>query len=192
VETSGDGKWHEMEDADAYGEEYKKYNRTVIGRALVLLKLEETAMLRATTSEESFAGVKCSYVDATGAFDKRMADVIYQWRRHLEDAELESWKTQKRCDGIVDMVVNKVRRYMEMYKAKEVELSLDRKRKQEAENDDVWELEDELKDKKRHINKEVGTRGTIVNPSEMRFTRSRAQAMKDSVEDLEARRSEPE
>jgi hypothetical protein len=45
-----------VEDADTYGEEYKKYNRTVIGRALVLSKLEEAAMLRATTV----------------AFDKRM------------------------------------------------------------------------------------------------------------------------
>jgi hypothetical protein len=67
------------------------------------------------------------------------------------------------------MVVNKVTRYMETFKAKEVELSPDRKRKHEAENDDVWEPEDELKDKKRRIDKEVGTRGTIVNPSEMRL-----------------------
>jgi hypothetical protein len=56
----------------------------------------------------------------------------------------------------------------------------------------VWEPEDELKDKKRCIDKEVGTRGTIVNPNEMRFTRSRAQVIKDNVEDLEACRSEPE
>jgi hypothetical protein len=129
VEKSGDGKWHKVEDANTYGEEYKKYDRTVIGRALVLSKLEEAAMLRATTSEESFAGVKCSYVDAASAFDKRMADVIYQWRHHLEDAKSESWKTQKGCDGIVDMVVNEVRRYMETFKAKEVELSPNRKRK---------------------------------------------------------------
>jgi hypothetical protein len=60
VEKSGDGKWHEVEDADAYGEEYKKYNRMVIGRALVLSKLEEGAMFWATTSEESFMGAKCS------------------------------------------------------------------------------------------------------------------------------------
>jgi hypothetical protein len=110
VEKSRDGKWHEVEDVDAYREEYKKYNQTVIGRALVLSKLEEAAMLWTTTSEESFVGIKCSSVDATGTFDKRMADVIYQWRRHLEDAESESWKTQKGCDGVVDMVVSKVTR----------------------------------------------------------------------------------
>jgi hypothetical protein len=129
VEKSGDGKWHEVEDADAYGEEYKKYNQTVIGRALVLSKLEEAAMLRATTSEESFAVVKRSYVDAAGAFDKKMADVIYQWRHHLHDAESESWKTQKGCNGIVDMVFSKVTRYMETFKAKEVEFSPEHKRK---------------------------------------------------------------
>jgi hypothetical protein len=39
VEKSGDGKWHEVEDVDACREEYKKYDRTVIGRALILSKL---------------------------------------------------------------------------------------------------------------------------------------------------------
>jgi hypothetical protein len=169
---------------DTYGEEYKKYDRTVIGRALVLSKLEEAAMLWATTSEESFTVVKSSYVDAVGAFDKRMADVIYQWRRHLQDAESESWKTQKGCDGAVDMVVSKVTRYMETFKAKEVELSPECKRKREAENDDVWELGDEMKNKKRRIDKEVGIHATIVNPSEMRCTHSRVLAIKDCVEDL--------
>jgi hypothetical protein len=129
VEKSGDGKWHEVEDVDAYGEEYKKYDWTVIGRALVLSKLEEAAMLRATTSEESFTVVNRSYVDAAGAFDKRMAEVINEWRHHLHDVESESWKTQKGCDGVVDMVVSKVTRYMETFKAKEVELSPERKRK---------------------------------------------------------------
>jgi hypothetical protein len=90
MEKLGDGKWHEVEDADTYGEEYKKYDRTVIGKALVLSKLEEATMLQATTSEESFTVVKCSYVDAAGSFDKRMADVIYQWRCHLQDAKSES------------------------------------------------------------------------------------------------------
>ena len=92
-----------------------------------------------------------------GHVDKRMADVIYQRRHHLEAAESESWKTQKGCDGTMDMVINKVMRYMEMFKAKEVELSHDRKRKHEAKNDDVWEPEDELKDKTCRIDKEVKT-----------------------------------
>ena len=77
MEKSRDGKWHEVEDADTYGEEYKKYNQTVIGRALVLSKLEEAAMLQAITLEESFMVVKYSYVDAASTFDNRMANVIY-------------------------------------------------------------------------------------------------------------------
>jgi hypothetical protein len=164
----------------------------VDGRALVLSKLEEAAMLRATKSEESFTSAKCSYVDAAGAFDKRMVDVIYHWRRHLQDTESESWKTQKGNDGAVDIVVNKVTRYMETFKAKEVELSPDRKRKQEAQSDSVWEPEEELKHKKHRIDKEVEARGTIMYPSEMQCIHSRALALKDNVEDLEACRSEPE
>ena len=93
MEKSGDGKWHEVEDANAYGEEYKKYDRTVIGGALVLSTLEEAAMLLATMLGESFMGVKCSYINATSAFDKKMANVIYHWKCHPEDAESKSWKT---------------------------------------------------------------------------------------------------
>ena len=73
MEKLGNDKWYKVEDVDAYGEEYKKYNWIVINRALVLFKLEEATMLWATISEESFVGVKCSYVDATGKFNKMMA-----------------------------------------------------------------------------------------------------------------------
>ena len=64
----------------------------MIGRVLVLSKLEEATMLQATTSKESFKDVKCSYMDAAGAFDKKMDDVVYQWRCHLHDVEPTSWK----------------------------------------------------------------------------------------------------
>ena len=90
-------------------------------------------------------------------------------------------------------MVSKVTRYMETLKAKEVELRPERKKKRGAENDDVWEpAEDELKKKKRRIDNEAGTSGTNVSPSEMRCTRSRAQALRGNVEDLEAGRSEAE
>ena len=79
-----------------------------------------------------------------------------------------------------------------MFKAKEVELSPKRKRKHEAENDDVWEPEDEVKHKKHYIDKDVEAHGTIMNPNEMRCIHSRALVLKDSVEDLEAHRNESE
>jgi hypothetical protein len=105
---------------------------------------------------------------------------------------LESWKTQKGNDGAVDIVVSKVTRYMETFKAKEVELSADRKRKQVAESNDIWELEEELKYKKRHLDMEVEACGTIMNPSQMQCICSRTLALKDGVEDQEACRSKEE
>jgi hypothetical protein len=49
----------------------------LIGRALVLSKLEEVAKLWATILEESFQDAECFYVDAASAFDKRMGDVVH-------------------------------------------------------------------------------------------------------------------
>ena len=67
-----------------------KYNYTLIGRALVLSKLEEVAMLLLQCQRKSLKMQKCSYVDAMGAFDKRMDDVINFWKSHLHNAKLES------------------------------------------------------------------------------------------------------
>jgi hypothetical protein len=92
----------------------------------------------------------------------------------------------------VDIVVNKVTRYMVTFKAKEVELNSDRKRKQEAESDDIYEAEEELKNKKHCIDMKVKAHGTIMNPSQMRYIRSRTLALKDGVEDQEACKSKDE
>lgn len=194
MEKSGDGKWHEVEDADAHGEEYKEYDQTVIGRALVLSKLEDAAMLRATMSEESFVDAEHSYVDVAGAFDKRINDLIDEWRRHVQDAASKpSWKTPEEFDAAVDTVVSKVTSYMETLEAKQVELSHDRKRKRAAEDDDVWEpTQEEVKEKKRRIDNEAETSGTNENPGEKRRTRSMAQAQRGDVEDLQAGGSEAE
>ena len=104
---------------------------------LVLSKLEEATMLWATTSEESFVDVENFYVDVASAFNRRINDVIDHLRRHIEDVESKSWKTPKEFDAALDTVVSKMTRYMETFKAKEVEFSLERKKKRAAENDDV-------------------------------------------------------
>ena len=95
VEKSRDGKWHKVEDAEVYGEEYKKYDQMVIGRALVFTKLEEATMLQAIMSEESFVAIERSYVDVAGTFEKKMVDVIHYWKCHLEDAESKSWRHKR-------------------------------------------------------------------------------------------------
>jgi len=194
VEKSGDGKWHEVEDADAYGEEYKKYDQTVIGRALFLSKLEDAAMLRATMSEESFVDAEHSYVDVAGAFDRRINDIIDEWRRHVvQDGSKLSWEAPKEFDAVVDRMVSKVTRCMETLEAKQVELGPDRKKKRAVENDDQWEpTQKELREKKRRIDNEAEASGTNESPGEMRCTRSKLLALRGNVEDLGAGRSEEE
>ena len=56
-----DGSWHEVEDAIDFGKKYENYNRTSVGRALFLVKLEEAARLRCSIDEASFADVGCDY-----------------------------------------------------------------------------------------------------------------------------------
>jgi hypothetical protein len=150
--------------------------------------LEDAAMLRATMSEESFVDAEHSYVDVAGAFDRRINDLIDEWRRHVQDAASKpSWKTREEFDAVVDTVVSKVTSYMETLEAKQVELSHERKKKWAAENDDVWEpTQEELKEKKRRIDNKAGTSGTNASPGEKRCTRSMAQAQRGNVEDLQA------
>ena len=76
-----------MKHADVYRKDYMKYNRTLIGRALVLSRLKNVVKLWATISEESFKDVECSYVDVAGASNKRMDDVVHFWKNHLYNAE---------------------------------------------------------------------------------------------------------
>jgi hypothetical protein len=150
-----------VEDIDVYREKYMKYDCTLIGRVLVLSKLEEIAKVWATMLEECFKDEKCSYVDVAGAFDKRMGDVINFWRKHLHNAESDSWKTLKKNDDIVNIVIGQVTRFIKTFFAKEVELSA----KCKAENDDIQELEDDEKHKKLIIDREVEAGGTITNAS---------------------------
>jgi hypothetical protein len=129
VKNGGNGHWHKVEDTDVYGEDYRKYNCIVIGRALVLSKLEEGAKLWSIMSEQSFKDPKCSYVDAIGAFVKKMGDVIYFRKCHPPNAKSKLWKKLKEIKDIVYSVVGQVTRYMETYKAKEMELNAKCKRK---------------------------------------------------------------
>ena len=76
VEKRKDGSWHEVEDAIDFEKEYENYNRTLVGRALFLAKLEEAARLRCSIDEASFADMGCDYWDAVSAFDRRIGSVI--------------------------------------------------------------------------------------------------------------------
>jgi hypothetical protein len=56
-----------VEVVDSYGKEYMKYDHILIGRALVLSKLEEAAKLWITMSKELFKNM-----DVASTIDKRM------------------------------------------------------------------------------------------------------------------------
>ena len=110
VEKREDGSWHKVEDAIDFGKEYENYNRTPVGRALFLTKLEEAARLRCSIDEASFANVGCDYWDAVSAFDRRIGHVIgYSiWRNVLLNPEAKLLLCFEENDAIVTKVVDGV------------------------------------------------------------------------------------
>ena len=110
-----------------YGEQYSKHDRTLIGRALILSKLEEAARLRTTMSEDKFVDEENSYADVAGAFDKRINDVIDNWRRHMQSNTTSMSTTFVNNGDVVDLVVGHVNKFMEVLSAKDVDLNSTRK-----------------------------------------------------------------
>jgi hypothetical protein len=133
--------------------------------------------------KESSMDAECSYVDAVGAFEKRMGDFISFWRSHLYNAESELWKKLKEKDDIVNTAVVWVTRFIRIYITKEVDLSAKRKKKQKAKSDDIWELEEEMKLKKLIIDLEVEAGGTIINASQRQNTCSRTLVLNEGMKD---------
>ena len=137
VKKGVDKTWHETNNA-VYGEEYSKYKRTLIGRALILSKLEDAARLRTTMSEDMFVDEENSYADVAGAFDKRINDIIDNWRRHMQSNTTSMSTTFVNNDDVVDLVVGRVNKFMEVLSAKEVDLNSTHKGKRRIDSDDNW------------------------------------------------------
>ena len=116
-----DGSWHEVADTLDLGEEYKKYDHTPIGRALVLAKLEEAAIYRTSISEDSFKDVEVNYWDAVQKFDKRIGDVITSWRKSMQDPKDESLISIDNFDGIVKNVVEGIEKAMLILRNKQLD-----------------------------------------------------------------------
>jgi len=152
-----------------YGEEYSKYDHSLIGRALVLSKLEEAARLRAATTEDMFVHEDNSYADVVGAFDKRINEVIELWRHHMHS---NSSAFLNNDDQMINLVVGRVNKFMEVLKAKQVDLKNTRKGKRKIDSDDNWEPSQDNEEKKLAIDSEIEAGGRITRPSQRRFTRS--------------------
>ena len=141
AEKREDGSWHEVENDIELGEEYKKYNRTLVGRALFLAKLEEAAKLRCSTEEASFKDVGCCYWDAVNAFDRRIGDVIVYWRNVLQKPQVELLVSFQENDTFVNKMVERVEKAMEIFATKNVDPGGKRKRDDGNDSDDSWEPE---------------------------------------------------
>ena len=168
-----DGSWHEVEDDIEFGEEYKKYNHTVVGRALFLAKLEEAAKQRSSTDEASFKDVGCCYWDAVHAFDRRIGDVIQYWRNMLEKPQEKLLISLEENDAFVNKVVERIEKAMEVFAAKKVDPSGKRKRDDGNDSDDSWQSE--MHREIVAIDREYEEGGRIARPSQRPLTRSRTQ-----------------
>ena len=173
VEKGDDGSWHEVEDDIVFGEEYKKYNRTLVGRALFLSKLEEAAKVRSSVDEASFKDVGCCYWDAVHAFDRRIGEVIEYWRNKLQKPHEELLISFQENDEFVKKVVGRVEKAMEILAAKRVDLGGKRKRDDGSDSDDSWESE--MRTEIAAIDREYEGGGRIARRSQRPQTRSRTE-----------------
>ena len=152
------------------GDEYKKYKRTLVGRALFLAKLEEAAKLRCLTEEASFKDVECSYWNAVSAFDRRIGDVIVYWRNVLQKPEGELLVSFPENDAFVNKVVERIEKAMEIFAAKKLDLGGKRKRDDGNDSDNSWgsEMHREI----AAIDREYEEGGRIARPSQRPRTHS--------------------
>ena len=181
VEKRKDGSWHEVEDAIDFGKEYEKYNRTPVGKALFLAKLEEAARLRCSIDEASFADVGCDYWDAVSAFDQRIGHVIGDWRNVLLNPETKLLLCFEENDAVVKKVVDGVEKAMKILAAKKVDLNGKRKRDDGNNSDSSWGSEmrtlmaaidreykegdvlvDQAKDRRRVVEQKAVVRVTLL------------------------------
>jgi hypothetical protein len=144
VKKGTDSTWHEANNV-VYGEEYSKYDHSLIGKALVISKLEEAARLRAATTEDMFVDEDNSYADVVGTFNKRINEVIELWRHHMHS---NSSAFLNNDDQVENLVVGRVNKFMEVLKAKQVDLKNTSKEKRKIDSDDNWEPSQDNEEKK--------------------------------------------
>ena len=174
VEKREDGSCHEVEDAIDFGKEYENYNRTPVGRALFLAKLEEAARLRCSIEEASFADVGCDYWDVVSAFDRRIGHVIGYWRNVLLNPEAKLLLCFEENDAVVTKVVDGVEKAMKILTTKKVDLN--GKRKRDDGNDSDSSRRSEMRTEIAAVDREYEGEGRISIPSQRPRTCSRAES----------------
>ena len=88
-------------------------------------------------TEDMFVDEENSYADVVGAFDKRINEVIETWRRHMLANPTSMSTAFLNNEEVVGLVVGRVNKFMEVFKAKEVDLNSTRKGKRRTDSDRV-------------------------------------------------------
>ena len=92
MERGPNDSWVEVNHRDEFDEQYAAYNHTLVNRAFLLSKLEEAAKVRAIYNMDRPLSTPHSSVDIAAAFDKRIANIIRQWKAFLLDGNrLMAW-----------------------------------------------------------------------------------------------------
>lgn len=128
--------WVEVEHAQEFNEQYGAYNHTLIGRALFLSKLEEAAKARALVEIDGETTTGHSFVEVAGAFDKRIGDIIAEWRGFLLPDFRPIGLPIEADDEQVNVFVDRVDAALRALKVEEVDLSPKRSSKRKREDDD--------------------------------------------------------
>lgn len=174
VEKREDGSYHEITIDSELHKSYNTYNHTLIGRALVLAKLEEAAKLQDAVKEESFADSDITYWDAVAIYVKHIDDAITHWRTSLQNPTPELLVSITAEESLVKKVVAQIESAMEVFRCKE-DPGKKRKRVDGNESDDSW-----MSGHRREIaavDREYVEGGRIARPSQRPRTRSIAQAI---------------
>ena len=112
-----------MEHAEEFNEQYKAYDHILIGRALFLSKLEEVPQVCDVMEIDGHSATWHTLVEVAKAFDKRVDDIITQWKEFLLGGDQKKWFHMKDEDKVVNTMVEKVDAALRTLKAKEVDLS---------------------------------------------------------------------
>ena len=171
VVIQADGTRDEVEQNFGEVEEYSMYDRTPVGRALVLTKLEEAIRYRQTFSEESFKDSELHYWDQLKKFDDALDKIVSDWRRALRDEGGMSLRSRYSIDNIVHEIVRKIEKAMEIWEGKKGKCGNNKRKVIDVyEEDPQWG--DDNRREVEAVEEELRAGGSITRPSQKRRTRS--------------------
>jgi len=87
VQKGLDRNWVEVERIKEFNEQYGSYNHILIGRAFFLSKLEEAVEIHVLVNVNGLSTTNHALVDVAKAFDRKIVEIITQWRHFLIGGE---------------------------------------------------------------------------------------------------------